>query len=115
VPVELIDGIRMLSLHDISAMKLHAIVNNGTRLKDFIDFYFLLERLPLQSILSGYEIKYAETNTIMAKNALLYHEDIDFSVPIIPIGQKIKWTAIKKRIEQALKYSTKVFPISDNI
>jgi hypothetical protein len=50
-PVEIIDGIRILSLQDIGAMKLHAIVNNGTRLKDFVDFYFLLEKIPLQNLL----------------------------------------------------------------
>jgi len=35
-PVEVNEGIRMLSLEDIGAMKLHAIVQNGSRLKDFI-------------------------------------------------------------------------------
>jgi hypothetical protein len=43
--VETIDGI---SLKDICAMKLNAIYNNGTRLKDFVDVYVLLESFPLQ-------------------------------------------------------------------
>lgn len=38
------EGIRMVSLEDIGAMKLHAIVQSGSRLKDFIDIYFLLEQ-----------------------------------------------------------------------
>lgn len=41
--VEKAEGIRMVSLIDIGAMKLNAIHGNGTRLKDFIDMYKLLE------------------------------------------------------------------------
>ena len=48
--VEKVDGIRMLSLQDIGAMKLKAILHSGTRLKDFVDMYFLLEQLPLQKM-----------------------------------------------------------------
>ena len=109
-PVELTGDIRMLSLADIGAMKLHAIVNNGTRLKDFVDFYFLLEKMPFQEMLLAYEEKYAETNTVMAKTALLYHNDIDFSVPILLLDQKIEWDLIKTRLEKAVKYPQRVFP-----
>ncbi len=45
-PLE-IDGIRMLSKQDISAMKLNAIAGRGSK-KDFIDLYFLL-RQPLKT------------------------------------------------------------------
>ncbi len=109
-PVELVEGIRMLSLNDIAAMKLHAVVNNGTRLKDFADIYFLLERLAMSDILRDYEIKYAETNTIMARTALLYHNDIDFNVPIAYITNKIEWSLINARINEALNKPDKLFP-----
>jgi len=33
----LIEGIRFASLEDIAAMKLNAVIGNGTRLKDFVD------------------------------------------------------------------------------
>lgn len=36
-PVQTQQGIRLVSLHDIGAMKLHAIFQNGTRIKDFVD------------------------------------------------------------------------------
>jgi hypothetical protein len=38
------ENIRMISNHDIGAMKLHAIFQSGERLKDFVDIYFLLEK-----------------------------------------------------------------------
>lgn len=40
VPPQRIDGITMASLPDIAAMKLNAIVGNGSRLKDFVDIAF---------------------------------------------------------------------------
>jgi hypothetical protein len=87
---ETIEGIRMVSLLDISAMKLNAIYNNGTRLKDFVDVYALLEILPLQQMLSAYQQKYPDINISMVKNALLHHEDIDLSVPIDYLKEELK-------------------------
>lgn len=49
------EGIRMVSLQDIGAMKLHAIFQNGNRYKDFIDMYFLLEHQPLKVFADSYE------------------------------------------------------------
>src|SRR5205085_12023719 len=42
-PIVTIDKIRMASLEDIGAMKLHAIHQSGERLKDFVDMEVLLE------------------------------------------------------------------------
>ena len=47
-PIETKDGIRLASLEDIGAMKLHAIFQSGTRIKDFIDMHFLVQRLTLK-------------------------------------------------------------------
>ena len=41
-PVIVEEGITFLSKEDIAAMKFHAIIQSGKRLKDFIDIYFLL-------------------------------------------------------------------------
>jgi hypothetical protein len=37
------DGVKMASLDDIAAMKLHAIFTSGQRSKDFADMYYLLD------------------------------------------------------------------------
>lgn len=107
--VEIIDGIRILSLKDISAMKLNAIYNNGTRLKDFVDVYILLESFSLQDLLVASEQKYPQNTISMVKNALLHHEDIDFSVPIDFIDQDIKWSLIADRLREAVNNPQKVF------
>ena len=80
--LEIIEGLRLASLKDIGAMKLNAIYNNGTRLKDFVDTYVLLEIFSLQDLVDATEKKYPENSITMVTNALLYHDDIDFSVPI---------------------------------
>jgi predicted nucleotidyltransferase component of viral defense system len=107
--VETIDGIRIISLLDIGAMKLNAIYNNGTRLKDFVDVYTLLESFSLKDFLIASEQKYPQNNISMVKNALLHHEDIDFTVPIDYIGQDIKWSLIDDRLREAVNNPQKVF------
>ena len=52
-----IDGVRMISLIDIGSMKLNAIYDNGSRLKDFIDLYILLEHYSLKELLEANEKK----------------------------------------------------------
>ncbi|HLZ89121.1 MAG TPA: nucleotidyl transferase AbiEii/AbiGii toxin family protein, partial [Puia sp.] len=42
-PLVTTGDVRMASLDDIGAMKMHAITNSGQRAKDFIDMYYLLE------------------------------------------------------------------------
>lgn len=107
--METVDGVRIVSLKDIGAMKLNAIYNNGTRLKDFVDVYALLEIFSLQELIDASEKKYPENNVPMVKNALLHHEDIDFTVSIDYIGKEIKWPAIADRLQKAIHNPQKVF------
>lgn len=45
------EGIRLYSIEDVSAMKLSAIADNGTRLKDFIDIACLSTQCSLTDML----------------------------------------------------------------
>lgn len=58
------DGIRLYALEDIVAMKLSAIADNDSRLKDFIDIAFLSTRLSFYSMLKCYEHKFPKSNVI---------------------------------------------------
>jgi hypothetical protein len=86
------EGIRLISMRDIAAMKLSAIAGNGTRLKDFIDVAFLSTRMPLSDMLSDYERKYADTTAISALRSLTYFDDINHKEPI-PIQNRYYDTA----------------------
>ncbi len=110
-PVATVEGIRMVSLADIAAMKFNVIVQDGTRLKDFVDVSRLLQHVSLHNMLEAYEKKYGDVSGGIAKKALLYHEDIDFSVPIAYMkNHKQKWNAIKKQLKRAVQFPDKLIP-----
>jgi Nucleotidyl transferase AbiEii toxin, Type IV TA system len=104
-----IEGIRMVSPKEIGAMKLHAIVNSGRRLKDFVDMHFLLGQHPLEELTTAYAAKYPEYNSAMAKNALLYHEDISFKTEVDLMKGNFNWPDIAKRLQQAVVDPKKIF------
>lgn len=108
-PLKIEDGIRMLSVEDIAAMKLSAILNNGSRLKDFIDMYFLLERIPLGIITAASVQKYPDVNIQIAHAALLYHKDINIQEKIEFLGGPISLTQMEMRFREAIQKPLAVF------
>jgi hypothetical protein len=106
------DSIRMYSLPDIVAMKLVAISDNGTRLKDFVDIAYLSTKMSLSMMMECYASKYP-TSPIHAIKGLSYFEDIIFSVPIhLCDGKHFEWKKIEKRIREMIKFENKVFETS---
>jgi len=97
------EGIKMASLDDIAAMKIHAIHNNGTRLKDFVDIYHLLEHKTMDEMLQAYMTKYPDMNEITAKIALGNHEEVDTQNKIGHLRKELTWPEISDRIRAALK------------
>lgn len=95
--IEIIEGVRMVSLLDIGAMKLNAIFHSGKRVKDFVDMYFLLETYTLDQLLNACQKKYQDININMVKQSLIHHGDIIF-LPVEFIGAEIKWPVIADRI-----------------
>jgi hypothetical protein len=109
-PLQEIEEIRMASLQDIGAMKLHAIVQNGSRYKDFIDMYFLLEHQPLQLFTDAYEEKYSpDSSTSVAKNGLVYFDDVDYTVPIKLIKEPLSKDIIQTRLKDSIINPSKVY------
>lgn len=102
-------GIRLYSVEDIIAMKLSAIADDGSRLKDFIDIAFLSTRFPFNSMLRLYERKFPNSNLIRPFKAVTYFEDIDFSEDIMMLNGKHDWKLIEKRLVEMTKSQEKVF------
>lgn len=92
------DGIRLYSLKDIAAMKLSAIADNGTRLKDFIDVAYLSDYLSLKEMLAAFKTKYPQTNPYRAVKGLNYYDDIRFSERIDLLGKDFCWETIATRL-----------------
>ena len=104
------DGIRMYSLPDIACMKLAAITDNGTRLKDFVDIAYLSTKISLYEMMKYYANKYPSISPIFAIKSLSYHKDIDFSTQIELCNDKqFQWEKIENRIREMIKFETKIF------
>jgi hypothetical protein len=98
-----LNGINMLSLPDLAAMKLNAISTSGQRSKDFIDMYYLLEKYDLKSLLSFYKDKYDQQNETFLLKSLIYFEDVDLSDwPVLIKNPQLKWTEVKKKLENTV-------------
>jgi hypothetical protein len=92
-------GMRLASKQDIAAMKVNAITGNGTRVKDFIDIYFLLKEFSFSEIIGFYKKKYDSRNDFHAVKSLTYFEDIDADVwPKMVLEKTLKLSEIKKVI-----------------
>ena len=101
--------IRLYSMEDIVAMKLSAIADNGSRLKDFIDIAFLSTRFPFNSMLRLYERKFPGSNLIRPFKAITYFDDIDFEEDIVMLNGKYDWKLIERRLIDMTQIQNKVF------
>ncbi len=101
--------IRLYSMEDIITMKLSAIADNGTRLKDFIDIAYLSTRFSFYSMLKLYERKFPDSNVIRLLKTITYFDDIDFDEDIIMLNSKYNWEQIEKRLIDMTKEQKKIF------
>ncbi len=70
------EHLTLASLEDIAAMKLIAIVQRGIS-RDFIDMYFLIQRLGLSKIFGLTRKKYPSFNEYLGLQALTYFGDAE--------------------------------------
>ncbi|HUU39444.1 MAG TPA: nucleotidyl transferase AbiEii/AbiGii toxin family protein [Desulfatiglandales bacterium] len=98
-----IDGIKILSIPDLIAMKLNAISLSGQRSKDFVDIYFLLEgkRFIMDDMVKFYQTKYNQHGEMHVIKSLIYFNDVDLSDwPVLLKKPLLKWSDVKKKIEK---------------
>lgn len=113
-PPDEIEGIRLISLEDIAAMKLHAIVNSfGERPKDFVDVYFLLERMPLNKMYDAYEAKYPNVSRSVAKIGLMNHGRIQQAADVVLINQEFEPEKISERLFRAMEDPRRTFKLPE--
>jgi hypothetical protein len=108
-PPKIIEGVRMASLEDIAAMKVHAIHNNGTRFKDFLDIYHLLEHKNMDEIMKAYLTKYPDMHETTAKIALGEHKEVRSKSDVTSLRDNLTSFEIFRRINEALTRPDKIF------
>ena len=104
-----IDNVRLESVPDIIAMKLSAIAQNGTRIKDFIDIATLSTFYSLDDMLNFYITKFPHANVLMPIKALTYFDEIDFNESVIMTTSKFEWKRFAKRLNDMACNSSKIF------
>ncbi|MBQ2187797.1 MAG: nucleotidyl transferase AbiEii/AbiGii toxin family protein [Bacteroidales bacterium] len=107
--VETIEGIRFESIPDVIAMKLSAICDNGSRIKDFIDIAFLSSKYSFDDMLKFYSTKFPASNQMMLAKALVYFADIDFNEDIVMLKYDFNWDKIAKRLNDMTLQRDRVF------
>ena len=103
------EGITFLSKEDIAAMKFHAIIQSGKRLKDFIDIYYLLHHFSMRQMIGFFTQKYSYSNPMIAMKAVNFFDEIDENMDPPKMLKPIKVDQIKKRIREATQKPEKVF------
>lgn len=96
-PVRNLNGIRLLDIEDIAAMKLDAITGRGNK-KDFYDLYYLLQKFDLNKLLDFYQEKYSHNTTFHIVRSLTYFVDAENQPDPIVFDKKLSWEKVKNNI-----------------
>ena len=103
-----VSGIQTLSLPDITAMKVNAIVTSGQRSKDFIDVYYLTDLFSVESMVSFYKTNYSQDNDTFLLKSLIYFDEVDLSDwPVMITDRSLKWSTVKKKLSSLVLEYTK--------
>ena len=105
------DGVRIATVADIAAMKVHAIINSGKRPKDFVDIAFLSMHYSYNQIKALLLKRYPAYDPIMADKAVIYFGDIDeLLIPEIKmLGYAFDFERIQSRIIKMTDKPDKVY------
>ena len=95
------DGIRMLEMRDIAPMKLKAITQRGSK-KDFFDLHFLLEKMPLDAMLSLFMEKFKQHEVFHVVKSLTWFEDAEKWADPIVFDKSVTWELVKNRVREAV-------------
>ena len=88
------EGLRLLDLPDIAAMKLAAIAGRG-RKRDFMDIYFLLKKYKLSQLFDFYNAKFQDGSIFMVSRSLIYFDDADKDEEPI-LFKNVEWYKVKE-------------------
>lgn len=103
------EGIRLYSQPDIIAMKLSAIADNGSRLKDFIDIAYLSTQYSFQEMLGFYVQKFPTSSPLRPLKGITYFDDIDHEETVVMLESTYSWQKITDRLQAMTAHQSKVF------
>jgi Nucleotidyl transferase AbiEii toxin, Type IV TA system len=99
-PIEEIEGIRLVSVQDIAAMKLSAIARRGVK-KDFWDIAELLDVYSLDEMIDFYKAKYSSRDLFHLMRAIVFFNDAESQKDPDPL-KITTWKLVKSKVEKAV-------------
>lgn len=99
------ENITIANLVDIAAMKIIAICQKGVK-RDFIDLYFILQKIPFHLIVNCMVKKYGleRINPIIIGKSLIYFPDADTNPdPEYLKGFEMEWKEVRNFFQQHVK------------
>ena len=101
-PLKEIYKIKVCDIKDIGCMKIAAISSRGTK-KDFIDLFFICQKIPLKKILALFKRKYKSVsyNVIHILKSLTYFDDAEKDL-VPKMITPVSWLRIKSFFEKEI-------------
>lgn len=96
------ENINLASIEDIACMKLSAITGRASN-KDYIDLYFILQKISLSDLLEKAAKKFLDLDSNLILKSLLYFEDIEEEKINFKNGKAIALKEIKKFLVEKIK------------
>jgi len=96
------DNLRLASIQDIACMKLSAIVSRST-IKDYVDLYFVLQKIPLGELLNSVVRKFPELDVNLVLKSLVYFDDLVDEDIIFKNNNTVTLENLKKFFREVVK------------
>jgi hypothetical protein len=100
-PIELIDGIRFMSVEDIIPMKLEAMATRGVK-KDFWDIGELLNHYSLYQMFEFYQLKYPNSDIGHVILSMTYFVDAELQKDNPDDLRGITWESVKNKMKNTV-------------
>jgi hypothetical protein len=102
------DNFEIASLEDIACMKLAAITSRSL-LKDYVDLYFILNKIALGKLLTFVKEKYSKIDANLILKSLVYFEDVEQEPILFRNNQDVGFKLIKEYLAGTVKeYMTEI-------
>ncbi|MBL7777840.1 MAG: nucleotidyl transferase AbiEii/AbiGii toxin family protein [Chitinophagales bacterium] len=100
-PEVIVDGIRMLHIEEIVAMKLYAITRRGEK-KDYVDIATLLSTYTLAEMVGFFQERHPNHDVSFVRKCLASYADIERQ-PMPQMLSPLTWQEVKTILQIALK------------
>lgn len=96
------ENFRIASVEDIACMKLSAITSRASN-KDYIDLYYILQKISLEDILEKVSQKLPDLGTSLILKSLVYFDDIDAGPIIFKNNNFVGMREVEKFLKEKVK------------